>query len=94
MWARCIAVALVGASVLGCASPGQTLRHAFDFTPSISLFVDCPTAQELDRLFEALSAGGSVFMPPDAYGFSEKFAWVQDKYGVSWQLNLPHAAMK
>ena len=33
-------------------------------------------------------------MPPDAYGFSEKFAWVQDKYGVSWQLNLPHAAKK
>ena len=72
----------------------STVKHAFDFTPSMSLFVDCSAAQELGRLFEALSDGGSVFMPPDSYGFSEKFAWVQDKYGVSWQLNLPHAPKK
>ena len=43
---------------------------------------------EIDRLFEKLSQGGAVFMPLTAYPFSDKFGWVADKYGVSWQLNL------
>jgi uncharacterized glyoxalase superfamily protein PhnB len=43
----------------------------------------------MDRLFERLSEGGQVLMPPDAYGFSRRFTWVQDRFGVSWQLNLP-----
>jgi predicted 3-demethylubiquinone-9 3-methyltransferase (glyoxalase superfamily) len=63
--------------------------HAFGFTPSISLFVDFTSEKELDRVFAALSDGGEVMMPPDNYGFSRKFAFIQDRYGVSWQLNLP-----
>lgn len=63
--------------------------HAFTFTPSISLFVDCEDQEEQQRAFEQLSAGGSVLMPLDNYGFSTRFAWVQDRFGVSWQLNLP-----
>ena len=35
-----------------------------------------------------LADGGTVLMPPGSYGFSRKFAWVNDRYGVSWQLNL------
>ncbi len=46
------------------------------------------TDKEIDRLFTKLSQGGQVLMPLDHYPFSEKFAWVSDKYGVSWQLNL------
>ncbi len=65
------------------------VQHAFTFTPAMSLFVDCDTRQEIDRAFERLSEGGQVLMPPASYGFSTWFAWVQDKYGVSWQLNLP-----
>ncbi len=38
------------------------------------------------------SAGGQVMMPLADYGFSKKFAWVADRFGVSWQLNLPGAA--
>jgi predicted 3-demethylubiquinone-9 3-methyltransferase (glyoxalase superfamily) len=64
-------------------------KHAFTFTPSISLFVECASVAELDAVFGQLSAGGSVLMPPGAYGFSTKFAWVSDRFGVSWQLNLP-----
>lgn len=67
-------------------SPAQ---HAFTFTPSVSLFVDCDRREELDRLFASLSAEGQVLMPPDSYGFSRWFAWVQDRFGVSWQLNRP-----
>ena len=62
--------------------------HAFTFTPSMSLFVDCDSQPELDHLFVQLSAGGQVLMPPASYGFSTWFAWVQDKFGVSWQLSL------
>ena len=61
--------------------------HPFTFTPSMSLFVKCDTEAELDRAFEALSRDGAVLMPLDAYPFSKKYAWVQDRYGVSWQLS-------
>ena len=64
-------------------------KHDFAFTPAISLFVDCDTEAELDRAFAELSAGGKVFMPLDSYGFSQKFGWLSDRFGVSWQLNLP-----
>ncbi len=64
------------------------IKHAFSFTPSFSFFVDCREEAEIDRLFAALSEGGEVLMPLDAYDFSPKFAWVNDKFGVSWQLNL------
>lgn len=63
--------------------------HDFTFTPSFSLFVACADADALDRYCEALSAEGKFLMPPDNYGFSTRFAWVEDRFGVSWQLNLP-----
>jgi predicted 3-demethylubiquinone-9 3-methyltransferase (glyoxalase superfamily) len=63
-------------------------KHAFTFTPSISLFVDCDGEAEVDTLFARLSEGGAVMMPLAAYPFSKKFGWVADKFGVSWQLNL------
>jgi predicted 3-demethylubiquinone-9 3-methyltransferase (glyoxalase superfamily) len=65
------------------------VKHAFTFTPSLSLFVDCASEAELDRLFAAFSEGGQTLMPLGAYGFSKKFCWVNDRFGVSWQLNLP-----
>lgn len=65
------------------------MRHAFDLTPSFSIFVDVDDEAELERLFAALGDGGSVMMPRGDYGFSRQFAWVSDRYGVSWQLNLP-----
>lgn len=63
-------------------------QHAFTFTPAMSIFVQCETEPEIDRLFQKLSEGGMVFMPLDSYPFSEKFGWIADKYGVSWQVNL------
>jgi predicted 3-demethylubiquinone-9 3-methyltransferase (glyoxalase superfamily) len=65
------------------------VKHAFTFTPAISLFVDCHSEPELDGLFGRLSEGGQVLMPLDRYPFSRKFGWIADRYGVSWQLNLP-----
>ena len=64
------------------------VRHAFTFTPAMSLFVECENDTELDAAFAALSAGGQVLMPLDNYGFSRRFGWCADRFGVSWQLNL------
>jgi len=64
------------------------VTHGFDFTPSWSFFLECADAPEFDRLFDALSEGGGVLMPPDNYGWSTRFAWVSDRFGVSWQINL------
>ncbi len=62
-------------------------KHQFTFTASISLFVNCDSEAEIDALFAKLSEGGALMMPLDNYGFSQKFAWLADKFGVSWQLN-------
>ncbi|AVV44690.1 VOC family protein [Streptomyces sp. ID05-04B] len=65
------------------------VKHDFTFTPAVSLFVQCRDEAELDRLFAALAEQGAVLMPLGDYGFSPKFGWVNDRFGVSWQLNLP-----
>ena len=64
------------------------VKHGFTFTPAMSLFVNCDSEEDINGLFENLSADGQVMMPLGAYPFSKKFAWVSDKYGVSWQLTL------
>jgi predicted 3-demethylubiquinone-9 3-methyltransferase (glyoxalase superfamily) len=64
------------------------VKHAFDFTPSMSIFVECESEAELDRVFAALSEGGQTLMPLGNYGFSRKFGWCNDRFGVSWQLNF------
>lgn len=60
----------------------------FKFTPAVSFYVACETAEEVDALWKKLSEGGSVLMELDKYPFSEKFGWVADRFGLSWQLNL------
>ncbi|HEU4699391.1 MAG TPA: VOC family protein [Gemmatimonadales bacterium] len=62
--------------------------HDFTFTPAVSLFVECESEAELDAVFARLADGGQVLMPLGAYGFSRKFGWTNDRFGVSWQLNL------
>lgn len=70
----------------------SSVQHAWTFTPAMSLWVTCESEQEIDRLYGAPSEDGEVFMPLDEYPFSAKFAWVADRYGVSWQLNLAERA--
>lgn len=64
------------------------VTHAFDFTPSLSVWVETESEDEMERLFAALGEGGGPLMPLDDYGFSRRFGWVNDRFGVSWQLNL------
>jgi predicted 3-demethylubiquinone-9 3-methyltransferase (glyoxalase superfamily) len=60
----------------------------FKFTPALSFFVNCDTAEEINAIWEKLSDGGEVLMPLDKYPFSDCFGWLNDPFGVSWQLNL------
>ncbi len=77
---------LAGQSVMCIDSPVQ---HAFTFTPAFSFFVDVTSEAELRRLATVLGEGGGVMMPLANYGFSKLFTWLNDRYGVSWQLNWP-----
>ena len=58
----------------------------FTLNPSISFFVGCHTKEEVDTLWEKLSEGGQPLMPLEAYPFSERYGWIQDQYGLSWQV--------
>ena len=58
----------------------------FSFTPAVSFIVNCPTTDEVDDLWAALSEGGETLMPLDSYPFSDRYGWTEDEYGVSWQL--------
>ena len=77
---------LAGQSVICIDSP---VKHEFGFTPSFSFFIVCSGDVEIRRLVSALIGGGEALMPLDNYGFSRLFAWVKDRFGVSWQLSLP-----
>ena len=58
----------------------------FTFTPAISLRVDCSTKEEVDILWNKLSAGGTALMPLDSYPFSERYGWTSDRFGLNWQI--------
>ena len=60
----------------------------FTPNPSVSFIVNCRTEEEVDRLWEQFSEGGTALMPLDSYPFSDKYGWIQDRYGISWQLIL------
>jgi predicted 3-demethylubiquinone-9 3-methyltransferase (glyoxalase superfamily) len=77
----------IGNQTVRCTD--SVVKHDFSFTPAFSLFVECESEDEIRRLYDALVAGGTAPMPIAPYGFSRMFAWVNDRYGVSWQLNLP-----
>jgi predicted 3-demethylubiquinone-9 3-methyltransferase (glyoxalase superfamily) len=65
------------------------VKHRFSFTPSFSIYVTCDTEEEINNLYQKLIDGGQALMPISDYGFSKKFGWLNYRFGVSWQLNLP-----
>ena len=62
--------------------------HQFNFTPSMSLFIDFEEEIQIEEVYKNLLKNGIELMPLDKYEFSKKFGWIQDQYGISWQLNL------
>src|SRR5690625_4366507 len=63
------------------------IEHSFDFTPSFSIYITCESEDEINHLYETLIDGGQALMPIGNYGFSKRFGWVNDRFGVSWQLS-------
>lgn len=66
----------------------SSVKHAFTFTPAFSIYVVCDSEEEIDELFGKLNEGGQALMPLGNYGFSKKFGWLNDRFGVSWQINF------
>ena len=58
------------------------------FSTAFSLFVTCESEQEIDNVFMRLAEDGKILMDLAPTPFSVKFAWLEDQYGLSWQLNL------
>ena len=79
---------IAGAEVVLMDSPAP---HRFGFTPSVSLFADLDDEAAVDAAWATLSEGGEVLMPLQAYPFSPRFGWCNDRFGVSWQVRLTAA---
>ncbi|MCU0962759.1 MAG: VOC family protein [Pirellulaceae bacterium] len=82
---------VVSFALAGYAFQAISAGPAFKVNPSISFAVNCATAGEVDALWAKLADGGQALMPLDAYPFNPRFGWVQDRFGVSWQLAVSEA---
>ena len=58
----------------------------FTLNSAISLMVTCRSAEEVDRLYEGLKDGAEILMPLGTYPFSKRYVWLQDRFGLNWQL--------
>ncbi len=65
------------------------IRHGVTFTPASATFVEFDSAAAPDRAFALLAAGGGVLMPLGNDGLGARFGWLNDRFAVSWQLDLP-----
>lgn len=72
--------------ILGVEFQAISAGPLFKFNPSISFHIICKTKEEVDSLWNKLSPGGMVLMELGAYPFSERYGWLQDQYGLSWQI--------
>jgi predicted 3-demethylubiquinone-9 3-methyltransferase (glyoxalase superfamily) len=79
-------VDIVSFELLGQEFQAISAGPLFKFNPSVSFQVMCPTKDEVDAIWEKLTPGGMVLMELGDYPFSARFGWVQDKYGLSWQI--------
>jgi len=70
----------------GCKFIALNGGPVFKINPSVSFIVSCGRKEEVDYLWSKLAVGGIQMMPLSEYPFSERYGWIQDKYGVSWQL--------
>ena len=67
----------------------------FTFNPSISFVIACDSKDEVDSLWKRLSDGGTTLMPLDSYAFSDRYGWLNDRYGLSWQvMRTPQVTQK
>ncbi len=80
-------VMLVSFSLDGQEFTAMNAGPHFKFNPSISFFVTCETEEETDAMWQKLLEGGMVMIPIEKQPWSQKYGWVQDKFGLSWQIS-------
>ena len=81
-----IAMAILDLKSLKIMVNDSVIQHNFTFTPSVSIFLECESVEEINHLAAQMLEGGKALMPLDNYGFSKRFTWIEDRFGVSWQL--------
>jgi predicted 3-demethylubiquinone-9 3-methyltransferase (glyoxalase superfamily) len=77
---------LVSFQIMGYDFMAISAGPFFKINPSISFHAKCKTVEEVDRIWEKLAEGGTVMMELGEYPFSKRYGWIQDKFGVSWQV--------
>lgn len=80
-----VAMAVLNLKGLKIMMNDSAIKHDFTFTPATSIFVECEMLEEVGSLAAKVMEGGKALMPLGYYGFSEQFAWIEDRFGVSWQ---------
>jgi len=79
-------VDIVTIEILGQEFTLLSAGPLFKFTPAVSFLVACKTKEEVDDLWNKLSKQGTPLMELGEYPFSERYGWMQDKFGLSWQV--------
>jgi predicted 3-demethylubiquinone-9 3-methyltransferase (glyoxalase superfamily) len=77
---------IVGFEIMGYQFQAISAGPVFKINPSISFHVKCATVEEVDSMWKKLSPGGIVRMELGKYPFSKRYGWIEDRYGVSWQI--------
>jgi predicted 3-demethylubiquinone-9 3-methyltransferase (glyoxalase superfamily) len=77
---------VVSFDLLGTGFMAISAGPLFKFNPSVSFHVKCKTTEEVDEIWGKLSGGGKILMELGEYPFSKRYGWLQDKYGLSWQI--------
>ena len=85
---------MVGFQIMGYRFMAISAGPFYRINPSISFHARCRTAEEVDRLWKRLSQGGTVMMELGEYPFSKRYGWIQDQFGVSWQVILTEGDFK
>jgi predicted 3-demethylubiquinone-9 3-methyltransferase (glyoxalase superfamily) len=77
---------IVGFQIMGYDLMAISAGPYFKINPSISFHARCRTVEEVDQLWEKLAPGGMAMMELGEYPFSKRYGWIQDRFGVSWQV--------
>jgi predicted 3-demethylubiquinone-9 3-methyltransferase (glyoxalase superfamily) len=77
---------VVNFELMGKKIMGLNGGPMFKINPSISLFVHCKSVEQTDEIYNALAEGGEPMMAIGKYDWSERYGWIKDKYGLTWQI--------
>lgn len=77
---------IVGFSIDGYSFMSVSAGPYFKINPALSFHIKCKSVGEVDDIWKKLEPEGKVLMPLDAYPFSKRYGWIEDKFGVSWQI--------